>query len=98
MLRACTRRDLLAAFLGLPAAALAGCSRRPRMPPEGELVGANLALGHRLLRPPPTPDVWREVPVVIVGGGVAGLSAAWRLARAGFRDFVVLELETAVGG
>jgi len=24
-----------------------------------------------------------EVPVLIVGGGVAGLSAAWRLVRAG---------------
>src|SRR5262249_3423900 len=34
----------------------------------------------------------------IVGGGVAGLAAAWRLARAGVRDFVLLELEPAPGG
>ena len=37
--------------------------------------------------------------VVIVGGGVAGLSAAWRLARAGFEgDVVLLELGDALGG
>ena len=39
-----------------------------------------------------------ESKVVIVGGGVSGLSAAWRLLRAGFDDFVLLELEMAPGG
>ena len=34
----------------------------------------------------------------IVGGGAAGLSAAWGLERAGLRDFVVLELEDVPGG
>ena len=37
-------------------------------------------------------------PVVIAGGGVAGLAAAWRLRRAGFRDHVVLDLGDAAGG
>jgi phytoene dehydrogenase-like protein len=36
--------------------------------------------------------------VVIVGGGIAGLSAAWRLRRRGMDDFVVLELEDRPGG
>lgn len=36
--------------------------------------------------------------MVIVGGGVAGLSAAWRLAHEGENDFVLLELEPVVGG
>lgn len=36
--------------------------------------------------------------VVIVGGGMAGLSAAWRLAKKGFRDFVILEMHTEPGG
>ena len=36
--------------------------------------------------------------MVIVGGGIAGLSAAWKLARSGFRDFTVLELEPDAGG
>lgn len=36
--------------------------------------------------------------MVIVGGGIAGLSAAWRLRKKGFRDFVLLELEKMAGG
>ena len=36
--------------------------------------------------------------MVIVGAGIAGLSAAWKLARSGFRDFTVLELEPEAGG
>src|SRR5215470_7852100 len=94
MLPSPTRRDLLAAFLGLAA----GCSRRPLLPPEGEIVGADVALGHRLWQGVPTPSQWQDVPVVIVGAGVAGLSAAWRLRRAGFERFVVLELESVLGG
>ena len=97
-----TRRDLLAAFLGLPAALTAGCSRSvPRLPPEGSIVGASAAIGHRLrdgFRPLPAADRWQPVGVVIVGAGVAGLSAAWRLRRAGFDDFVLLELEPVAGG
>jgi monoamine oxidase len=38
------------------------------------------------------------VKVAIVGGGPSGLSAAWRLERAGLRDFLVFELESAAGG
>jgi len=42
--------------------------------------------------------VRERVPVVIIGGGVAGLSAAWRLDKRGFHDFVVLEAEPQAGG
>ena len=38
------------------------------------------------------------MPIVIVGGGIAGLSAAWRLAKRGLRDFVLLEMEPQAGG
>ena len=36
--------------------------------------------------------------MVIIGGGIAGLSAAWRLDKRGMRDFVLLEMETQAGG
>jgi protoporphyrinogen oxidase len=97
-----SRRDLLAAFLGVPFAA-AACRRGPSLPPTppGELVGASDRVGHRLRgAPPPAPaaEGWERHGIVIVGAGVAGLSAAWRLAHAGVQDFVVLELEPVEGG
>ena len=95
------RRELLAAFLGLPVA-LAACREGSAPPlPPGEIVGASDVFGHRLrdgLRVEVPRDAWTDVPVVIVGGGVAGLSAAWHLQRSGFNDFVLIELEKAPGG
>ena len=97
-----SRRDVLAALLGAPAvAALGGCESRVPLP-GGELVGGSEVLGHALRdqKAPPVPpaDGWTRAAVVIAGAGVAGLAAAWRLARAGMRDFVVLELDRAPGG
>lgn len=92
----CSRRELLAAFLGI---VTAGCHRRAPALPPGEIVGANVALGHRLReRHTLKPAVWHTVPLVIVGAGVAGLSAAWHLRRNKFDRYVVLELEPAPGG
>ncbi len=97
-----TRRELLASFLGGSAALAAGCQTDDRrLPPAGELKGASPDIGHRLrdgFRPRPSDDNWEDISVIIVGGGIAGLSAAWRLQRAGFTDFAVLELESAPGG
>src|SRR5260370_40199947 len=39
-----------------------------------------------------------KLPIVIVGGGIAGLSAAWRLRKRGFTDFVLLEMNAQPGG
>ena len=98
-----TRRDLLTAFLGAPFAAMACRTERlPELPP-GDLVGASHEVGHRLRpgstadRRPPTAD-WSKHDVVIVGAGIAGLAAAWRLSAAGIRDVVLLELEPVIGG
>lgn len=96
-----SRRELLTAFLGAPLAALScRTADQPSLPP-GELVGPSVDVGHRIrdgYRPEPSADAWRDVSVVIVGAGVSGLGAAWRLARSGARDFVVLDLEPVAGG
>src|SRR5262249_26821948 len=96
-----TRREMLAAFLGLPAAISACRSSGVPALPAGRIVGASDGIGHKIrdgFRPAPPADRWERAGVVIVGGGVSGLSAAWRLLRAGFDDFVLVELETAPGG
>lgn len=75
--------------------ALPGCETA--MP--GSSGGADMVLGHRL-RDGDFPEPVREVrvPVLIAGGGVAGLSAGWRLREAGFDDFRLIELEGQPGG
>lgn len=95
-----SRREVLAGLLGLPVAMAAGCNGS-RLPEAGEIVGGSHKLGHRIrdgVRPRPADDAWRQAGVVIVGGGVAGLSAARRLKQAGYNDFVLLELENEPGG
>src|SRR5947209_13268311 len=96
-----TRRELLATCLGVPAALTLGCQSGKTPLPAGEIVGPSDAVGHRLRdgwRPVPAADAWESAGTVIVGGGVAGLAAAWRLARAGRTDFTLLELEPVPGG
>jgi protoporphyrinogen oxidase len=94
-----SRRELLTALVGAPLA-VAACRRPPRAYP-GQLLGAQSHLGHRLLDATlervSTAEV-EEVPIVIAGAGPSGLSAAWRLERAGEKRFRVLELEPKAGG
>ena len=103
-----TRRDLLRLGPSVAAALAVGC----RVPTgsfadrevdtdriAGSIVGASHEVGHRLQAGNlPEPQEIRDVPVVIVGGGIAGLSAGWKLAKSGFRDFEILELESDAGG
>jgi NAD(P)-binding Rossmann-like domain len=95
------RREILISFLGM-SAAMAAC-RGARVPalPAGEIVGASDVFGHRLrdgVQVSVPSDAWTNIPVVIVGGGVAGLAAARRLIKSGFEDFVLIELEKVPGG
>lgn len=57
------------------------------------------ALGHRLRDGGfPAPSETRRTGVLIVGGGISGLSAGWALARDAFDDFTLLEMEDEAGG
>ncbi len=63
-------------------------------------VGASHARGHRLRSSDalPAPAVQRQAAVLIVGAGIAGLSAARAFTQAGVDDVQLLELEDSAGG
>ncbi|MBX9814617.1 MAG: twin-arginine translocation pathway signal protein [Proteobacteria bacterium SG_bin5] len=94
-----SRRGIIAGGAAAIGAAGLGLASVAEPLPEGSLGGADLARGHRL-RQGGFPALARteRVPLLIAGGGVAGLAAGWRLAEAGFADFRLLELEDRVGG
>ncbi|MCK6515269.1 FAD-dependent oxidoreductase [Myxococcota bacterium] len=95
-----SRRELL---LGASALGL-GCTETP--PPRGpvpvaETLPGLAASAHRLRNGKPQTGVSgvERVDLLIVGAGAAGVSAAWRVARAGFRGSVSwLELGDRPGG
>ena len=92
-----------AGLLLAPLAGLHSCAPgSSRSHISGSLHGANRATGH-LLRDPaslPAPTRTEAVEVLIVGGGVAGLTARRELARQGLRPEQVLlvELDEQPGG
>ena len=81
-------------------AALIGLTPKTDRTVTGSFVNESQIAGHKLRDrvrfDAPRHDA--KVPIVIVGGGIAGLSAAWRLYKRGFRDFIVLEMEPQAGG
>lgn len=91
-----TRRE----FLQLGCAALIGMSTKSDRRIAGGWVNDNSNAGHAIRDRVglPTPSRTEKVSLVIVGGGIAGLSAAWRLQKRGFRDFVLLEMNDSAGG
>ncbi len=87
-------------FLQSASAALIGLSIKGDRPIAGSFVNDSFQLGHQLRDRANFPEAKRLVKraVVIVGGGIAGLSAAWRLHKRGFADFVLLEMNDQSGG
>jgi len=87
-------------FLGTGSAALIGLSLKSERKIAGSFVNEAAAAGH-LLRDRksfPAAKQTAKIPIVIVGGGISGLSAAWRLKKRGFEDFVLLEMNEQAGG
>ena len=87
-------------FVGLSAAALVGLTRKGSPAIAGDFVEDDGDAGHRLRDRAPLGAIRerRTVPLLIVGGGIAGLSAAWWCERAGFHDYLLLELGKDAGG
>jgi glycine/D-amino acid oxidase-like deaminating enzyme len=90
-----TRREFCAA-----AAGLIGLSIKGDRSIAGSFVNDDVAAGHAIRDRRPFGPARDSVtmPIVIVGGGVAGLSAAWRLQKRGVDSFVVLEMSERPGG
>jgi predicted NAD/FAD-dependent oxidoreductase len=67
---------------------------------QAQWVGPSHARGHRLRSGDalPPPATQRQTAVLIVGAGIAGLSAARAFAKAGVQDVQLLELEDSAGG
>jgi glycine/D-amino acid oxidase-like deaminating enzyme len=88
-----SRRDLFGT-------AVSGLTRKSGRAITGGFVNEGHVAGHRIRDRQALPQPGRNLscPVVIVGGGIAGLSAAWRLDKRGFRDFILLEMEPEAGG
>jgi predicted NAD/FAD-dependent oxidoreductase len=88
--------------LGASAAVLPGCGRDDGRPePPARWVGAAHERGHRLRDKSgslPSPSASHRAGALVIGGGIAGLSALRALVRAGVEDARLLELEDEVGG
>jgi glycine/D-amino acid oxidase-like deaminating enzyme len=81
-------------------AALVGFARKTDRPVAGGFIDDGHGPGHRL-RDRATFEAAKrsvKIPIVVVGGGIAGLSAAWHLDKRGFHDFVLLEMAEHAGG
>jgi hypothetical protein len=87
-------------FLGLGSAALVNLSLKSERKIEGSFVNDSFQMGHLLRDRASFPAAKRteKFPVIILGGGIAGLCAAWRFSKRGFHDFVLLEMNAQPGG
>ena len=66
---------------------------------DGGIRGANWRTGHMLLKGGRfEPQETKRAGIVVVGGGISGLSAAWEFKKKRFDDFLLLELEGKTGG
>ena len=91
-----TRRAFVELLLG--GAAAAACGSSAKRTPPGTLVSTGMVRGHQMRDAKAVvPARWETADVVIVGGGVAGLGAAWALRKRGVTARI-LELDDVAGG
>ncbi len=67
---------------------------------QGGIVGAPALRGHlpRTFQGGERIHNSIRTGIAIIGGGAAGLSTGWELSRKGFNDYLILELDSMVGG
>ena len=64
-----------------------------------KITGTNHILGHKLwAKNFPNPTGIFEKKILIIGGGISGLSAARYLSKSGENDFSIIEMEDKLGG
>lgn len=93
-----SRRDFFGITIG--SILLAACRNTNTISSfPGELIASGAGLGH-MLRDNQFPEPVRSEssPIVIIGSGIAGLSAARWLSQNGHTHFILLELENETGG
>lgn len=98
-----SRRLLLKSFLGAPVLWSACGNRvgkRSIRDMDGGFALNREKLGHRFrdFGKLPAPTKFRDLDVLVVGGGVAGLSCMRQLERQGISDTLLLELDDRIGG
>jgi hypothetical protein len=93
------------AGLGALACPMSGCrlsGSGPESQVRGRIVGGNFQQGHRIrdkaFQSAAFPSATLKTKVLILGGGVAGLSAARYLHKRGIEDLRIFELEDRLGG
>src|SRR3954468_4703577 len=89
-----------ARFCFSSSAALVSLSIKGDRPIAGGFVNDDAAIGHVIRARSGIGPAARtvRVPIAIVGGGIAGLSAGGRLQKKGFDQFIVLEMSADAGG
>ena len=98
-----SRRRFLSLLAGGGAMAWGGCRSEPALQPtvSGSIVNSGPPRGHMMRQITGWSDFRHELPpceLAVVGGGISGLAAAWKLRRSGIDRMLLIDLEDALGG